>query len=608
MSERKRDLLWLAAGVLLLIAAVVFPKPWQPVLYLAAFVCSGWQVLFRGCKSICRGDVFNENTLMIVAAIGAFCIGEYVEAVFVVVFYRVGELFEDYAVQKTRASIRDVLEICPDTANLLTEEGIRTVDPDTVQIGDVIVAAAGERVPLDGVVMEGRSFLDTSALTGESVPRSVEPGQEILSGCINCQGVLKIRVTKTFEDSTASRILELVETASARKSRSERFITRFARVYTPVVLLCAVLLAVVPPLVLPGAAFRDYLYRALSFLVVSCPCALVISVPLAFFGGIGGAARQGVLIKGGSWLEALSKADQMVFDKTGTLTEGSFTVRQVLSAAMREEELLELAACAEHASEHPIARSVRQAWGKPIDTGRISYSEELPGRGVRAVIDGKTVLAGNITLLAEAGIDCPVNRSGTCVHVAAGDVYAGTLVLADAVKPHAKQTVAALRKIGIRKFCMLSGDRRETAEAIGRELGLDQVKSELLPADKVRELEALMAETGGTTVYVGDGINDAPVLARADVSIAMGALGSDAAVEAADLVIMTDEVEKIETAVRIARKTMAVARQNILFSVVIKVGILALCSLNVLGMGAAVFGDVGVMVMAVLNSFRTLRV
>ncbi len=606
----KRDIELLSAGITLFIIALFVPD--EPamlrfLLFLLALIASGAKVILAALKGISRGNIFNENTLMVVAAIGAFCIGEYPEAVFVVVFYRIGELFEDYAVKKSRKSISDVMNICPDYANLLVDGALTKVDPDDVCIGDVIVVAAGERVPVDGTVIEGNSYVDTSALTGESVPRKVEVGDEILSGCINKNAVLHVRVTKSFDDSTVSRILELVETASARKSSPEKFISKFAKYYTPAVLGCALLLAVLPPLLIEGASFRDYVYRALSFLVVSCPCALVISVPLAFFGGIGGAAKKGILIKGGTYLESLASAENIVFDKTGTLTKGTFTVRSVNPVDMSESELIELAAYAENVSLHPIAASIHEAYGKDIDIDRTSESREIVGHGVFAVFDGKKVHVGNTKLMKMIGIDCNGTGEGTEVHIALDGRYAGHLLIADEIKNDAKEGISALKRAGIGKTYMLTGDTRATAEGIADALGIDFVKSELMPGDKVSELEKIMAETAGKTVYVGDGINDAPVLARADVGIAMGALGSDAAIEASDVVIMTDEIAKIGEAYAISKKTVSIAKQNIIFSIAIKVGILILCSLNVLGMGVAVFGDVGVMVLAVLNSFRTMK-
>lgn len=606
----KKDIAFLSVGVVLFAAALLVPEEMNIlrfVLFLAAFIASGAKVIVNAFKGIAKGNIFNENTLMVVAAIGAFCIKEYPEAVFVVLFYRVGEMFEDYAVKKSRKSISEVMNICPDYANLLVEGKTEKVDPDDVEIGDLILVGAGEKVPLDGVVISGSSFVDTSALTGESVPGKVKENDEILSGCINQSGTLTVKVTKSFEDSTVSRILELVETASARKSTSEKFITKFAKYYTPVVLVCALILAVVPPLIIDGATFGDYVYRALSFLVVSCPCALVISVPLAFFGGIGGAAKKGILIKGGNYLEMLSNAENVVFDKTGTLTKGVFAVQKINSVDISADALLEAAAYAENISSHPIAQSLREAYGKEIDTNRISLSEEIAGHGVKCVFDGKTVLAGNGKLMDSMNIPYEKAVGGTVVYVAVDNCFKGSIIISDEIKADAVNASDVLKRVGIKKTFMLTGDMKSAAEETAHKLGIDKVYSELLPDEKVAKLEEIMKNSSGKTVYVGDGINDAPVLARADTGIAMGALGSDAAIEAADIVIMTDEVSKIETAIRTAKKTMSIAKQNIAFSVAIKIGILILCSFNIVGMGVAVFGDVGVMVLAVLNSFRALK-
>ena len=606
----KRDIIFLLAGVALFVAAILVPENAdiaRLIMFLLAFIVSGYEVIVNAFKGIRKGNIFNENTLMVVAAVGAFCIREYPEAVFVVLFYRAGAMFENYAVKKSRKSIGEVMSICPDYANLLVDGTLERVDPDEVEIGDIIVIGAGERVPLDGIVENGASFVDTSALTGESVPREVKTGDEILSGCINKNAALTVRVTKSFDDSTVSRILELVETASSRKSASEKFITKFAKYYTPVVLVCALLLATIPPIVIKGADFTDYIYRALSFLVVSCPCALVISVPLAFFGGIGGAARKGILVKGGSYLEVLSKAENIVFDKTGTLTRGVFKVQSVNAEGIDEDELLMLAAYAENASSHPVARSIREAYGKEILLPRITHSEEISGHGVIAVIDGKTVYAGSGRLMEKYAIPYKKAQGGTVLYVSVDKAAAGSIIIADEVKPDAASGIEALRAAGIKKTFMLTGDVSDAALTVAERLGIDEVHSELLPDEKVKELDKIIKASRGRTIYVGDGINDAPVLALADAGIAMGALGSDAAVEAADIVIMTDEISKIETAVKTAKKTMSIARQNIIFSVAIKIGILILCSFNIVGMGVAVFGDVGVMVLAVLNSFRALK-
>ena len=606
----KKDTILLVVGAVAFAASLFIPE--EAVLvrfvgFLIAFVLCGMKVIVSAVKGIVKGNVFNENTLMVVAAVGAFCIKEYPEAVFVVLFYRVGEMFEDYAVRKSRKSISEVMNICPDSANLLVDGKVETVDPDDVEIGDMIVVGAGERVALDGIVVSGSSFLDTSALTGEAVPREVREGDEILSGCINKNATLTVKVTTDFDDSTVSRILELVETASARKSSSEKFITKFAKYYTPVVLVCALVLAVVPPLVIEGATFSDYIYRALSFLVVSCPCALVISVPLAFFGGIGGAAKKGILVKGGNYLEVLSKAENIVFDKTGTLTKGVFRVQEINAVDISKDELIRLTAYAENVSSHPMAKSVREAFDGEIDRDRISMSEEIAGFGVKTVVDGRTVLAGNGRLMESENIDYIKTEGTAVIYVAVDKKFCGSIIIADEIKQDAKAGIAGLKKAGISQTFMLTGDVKNTADAIARDLGIDRVSAELLPDDKVNELEKIMKTAKGRTVYVGDGINDAPVLARADTGIAMGALGSDAAVEAADIVIMTDEISKIGTAVKIARKTMSIAKQNIVFSLLIKIGILVLCSFNIVGMGVAVFGDVGVMVLAVLNSFRALK-
>lgn len=606
----KKDKIFLIIGAVLFVAALFVPENAEIlrfVGFLAAFIFCGMKVIISAFKGIIKGNIFNENTLMVVAAVGAFCIKEYPEAVFVVLFYRVGEMFEDYAVKKSRKSISEVMNICPDYANLLVDGKTERVDPDDVDIGDMIVVGVGERVALDGIVVSGNSFLDTSALTGESVPREVKEGDEILSGCINKNAVLTVRVTKSFDDSTVSRILELVETASSRKSSSEKFITKFAKYYTPVVLACAFILAVVPPIVIDGATFTDFIYRALSFLVVSCPCALVISVPLAFFGGIGGAAKKGILVKGGNYLEVLSKAENIVFDKTGTLTKGVFRVQKINTIESDEKELIRLAAYAECVSSHPIARAVRDAYGEDIDMNKITSAEEIAGFGVKAVVDGKIVLAGNSKLMESENITYKKSDGTAVIYVAVDKKFIGSIIISDEVRDDAKNGISVIRKSGIKSVSMLTGDVKNTAETIARDLGIDRVSAELLPADKVNELEKIMKTAKGKTVYVGDGINDAPVLAIADAGIAMGALGSDAAVEAADIVIMTDEISKIGTAMKIAKKTMNIAKQNIAFSLLIKIGILILCSFNIVGMGVAVFGDVGVMVLAVLNSFRALK-
>ena len=540
---------------------------------------------------------------------GALVIGEYPEAVFVMLFYQVGELFQSFAVGKSRRSISSLMDIRPDYANLERDGALEEVDPEDVAVGDVIVVKPGERVPLDGVVLEGSSTLNTAALTGESLPREVSPGGDVVSGCINLSGVLRVQVTKAFEESTVSRILELVENASSRKAKAEAFITKFARYYTPAVVIAAALLALIPPLFFHGV-WSDWLSRACSFLVISCPCALVISVPLAFFGGIGGASRAGVLVKGGNYLEVLARTEVVVFDKTGTLTRGVFNVTAIHPDRCDESTLLELAALAECWSDHPISRSIKDAWGKEIDSARVAGVEELSGRGVRALVDGRTVWAGNDKLMEEAGVSWhPCHKTGTTVHVAVDGEYMGHLVISDEVKPDAAQAIADLRQAGVRRTVMLTGDARAVGEAVAAELGLDEVHAQLLPADKVARVEELLdrRSSGGALAFVGDGINDAPVLSRADIGIAMGALGSDAAIEAADVVLMDDKPSKIAVAIRIARRTLSIVRQNITFALGVKFLVLFLGAIGKASMWEAVFADVGVSVIAILNSMRTLR-
>jgi Cd2+/Zn2+-exporting ATPase len=593
----------------------VFALSLRFVLFLAAYVLVGWDVVFRALKNISRGQVFDENFLMSAATIGAFAIGEYPEGAAVMIFYRAGEFFQDLAVRRSRSSIAALMDIRPDFARLKTGGELRTVTPEEVAPGSLILVKPGEKVPLDGLVAEGVSALDTSALTGESLPRDVGPGSEILSGSINKNGILVIEVTKAFGESTVSKILRLVESAGSKKAPVENFITKFARYYTPAVVFAALALAFIPPLLIPGAAFADWINRGLVFLVVSCPCALVISIPLSFFGGIGGASKNGILIKGSNYLEALTKVDTVVFDKTGTLTRGVFTVTRIIPApGWTEGELLSLAAHAEAYSNHPIALSIQEAYGGKIEAGRISAPEETAGKGIRVQIDGRTVLAGNGALLEDAGVGrpgpAPGDAAGTLVHLAADGVYAGCLLIADAVKADSKAAVAGLKALGVKRVAMLTGDSGAAAAAVGGELGLDAVYAELLPQDKVLQLEALEQRKtgGGKLIFVGDGINDAPVLARSDVGIAMGGLGSDAAIEAADVVLMTDEPSKLVSAVMIARKTRGIVRQNIVFALGVKAVILILGALGIAPMWAAVFGDVGVTLIAVLNAMRALRV
>lgn len=580
-------------------------------LFAVSYILVGLDVIVGAARNIIRGRVFDENFLMGLATIGAFLIGEYPEGAAVMLFYQIGELFQSYAVNKSRKSIASLMDIRPDYANVKKGDELIKVDPDEVQIGDIIVIKAGERVPLDAKVTEGISMVDTSALTGESVPREVEPGSGILSGCININGVITAEVIKEYGESTVSKILDLVENASGKKSKSEQFITRFARYYTPVVVIIAALLAFVPPLIIRGALFSDWIYRALSFLVVSCPCALVMSIPLSFFGGIGGASRKGILVKGGNYLEALARTEIIVFDKTGTLTKGVFEVQEVYTEGMSKEELLELAAHAESFSNHPISVSLKRAYNKEIDNARISDVEEIPGHGVSAVIDGRKIAAGNMKLMEKLNIEYFKGELiGTVVHVAVDNRYAGYILIADEIKADSAKAVKELKAANVRQAIMLTGDNKRVGEKVAAELGLDKVYAELLPADKVDKLEELYAKKSsrGKLAFVGDGINDAPVLARADIGIAMGGLGSDAAIEAADVVIMTDEPSKIATAMKISKNTLRIAQQNTVFAIGVKALVLVLSALAVTTMWAAIFADVGVTVLAVLNSFRALHV
>lgn len=583
----------------------------QIALFIISYIIVGGDVVKRAVKNIFKGQVFDENFLMSIATIGAFFIGEYPEGVAVMLFYQVGELFQSYAVGKSRKSIASLMDIRPDYANVKKGDELVKVDPDEVQIGDIIVIKAGEKIPLDGKVIEGSSMIDTSALTGESVPREVEVGSDILSGCININGVITAEVTKEFGESTVSKILDLVENASSKKSNSEQFITKFSRYYTPVVVIIAVFLAIIPPLVIDGATFSDWIYRALAFLVVSCPCALVISIPLSFFGGIGGASKKGVLVKGSNYLEALAETEIVVFDKTGTLTKGVFNVQEIHPEGVSKEELLELTAHAESYSNHPISLSLKRAYSKEIDNGRISDVEEISGHGVIATVDGKKVMAGNIKLMKM--MDIPYFKGeliGTIVHVAVNNKYIGYIVIADEVKEDSAQAIKELKAANIKQTVMLTGDNKSTGSKVAKELGLDKVYAELLPADKVEKLEELFSQKSkkGKLAFVGDGINDAPVLARADIGIAMGGLGSDAAIEAADVVIMTDEPSKIATAMKISKKTLKIAHQNIVFAIGIKIIVLILSAFGIATMWAAIFADVGVTIIAVLNAFRALNV
>ena len=577
--------------------------------YLTAYFIVGGDVVLRAVRNILRLQIFDENFLMFIATVGAFLIGEYPEAVGVMLFYQIGELFQGYAVDKSRKSIAELMNIRPDYANLKTADEIKKVDPDDVLVGDEIIIRPGERIPLDAIVASGSSLVDTSYLTGEAVPRDAAVGSELLSGCINLSGLLTARVTKEFGDSTVSKILDLVENATAKKSKSENFITKFARIYTPAVVILAAMLAFIPPLTFSEAPLTEWIFRALTFLVISCPCALVISVPLSFFGGIGGASRQGILVKGGNYLEALAKTETVIFDKTGTLTKGVFDVQEIVAQAMEPEELLELAALAESHSNHPISLSVQRAYGKMIDTEKVTDVKEIAGLGVQAVITGKVVLAGNAKLMKEHGVvyEEPLT-AGTIVHIASAGNYAGYIVIADKLKPDAAKTIKLLRSEGIKQTVMLTGDQKSVGELVAKKLGINHVYTELLPADKVRKLEEIMLgrSRNGKVAFVGDGVNDAPVLARADIGIAMGGLGSDAAIEAADVVVMTDEPAKIVTAIKIAKRTVRIAKQNIVFALSVKAAVLVLGALGLANMWAAVFADVGVSVLAILNAIRVL--
>lgn len=580
------------------------------VCYLVPYAVIGWDIVWNAVRGILRGQVFDENFLMTLATCGAFGVGEYPEAVAVMLFYQVGELFQSYAVEKSRRSIAEMMDICPEYANIERDGLLAVVDPEEVAVGEVIIVKPGERIPLDGVVTEGESLIDTAALTGESVPRKAGVGDAVISGCVNGSGTLRVEVTREFEDSTVSKILELVENASSKKARLENFITRFARFYTPLVTMGAVALAVLPPL-LTGGGWGEWVQRACIFLVVSCPCALVISVPLGFFGGIGAASKLGVLVKGGNYLEAVAELDTIVFDKTGTLTKGEFKVAELHPNGISEEELLELAALGEGYSNHPIAQSIRQAYGKSVPMERVSDAEELAGYGIRAQIDGKTVWLGNEKLMRRQQVTfSPCERGGTVVYLAREGDYAGAVVVADTVKDGAERAIAKIKGMGVRKCVMLTGDRKEAAEQVAEQLGLDEVHAQLLPDDKVTQIETLLGRQSerGKLAFVGDGINDAPVLMRADVGIAMGSMGSDAAIEAADVVLMDDDVEKIAALIRIARKTLQIVRQNVTFALTVKALVLVLGALGLANMWEAVFADVGVSVLAILNAMRALRV
>ena len=582
------------------------------ILYLVPYLIIGYDILRRAAINIFHGQVFDENFLMSIATVGAFFTGEYSEAVFVMLFYQVGELFQSIAVGKSRNSIKSLLSLCADTAVVLRDGEASEVDCEDVEVGEIILIKPGEKIPLDATVIEGASSLDTSALTGESLPREVTAGDSLLSGCVNCEGVLKARVCKRFEESTVSKIMALVESSTENKSKSENFITKFARFYTPAVVLAATALAILPPLFIgigDASVWKDWIYRAMTFLVISCPCALVISVPLSYFSGIGSASSRGILIKGSAYLDTLSACDTVIFDKTGTLTEGVFEVQELCPAAsIGKDELLAIAAKVEFFSNHPISLSIKRAYAGELASDEVTEIEEIFGHGVKALVGGKLTLAGNGRLMAKFGISVPeVKSHGTIVHIAQEGKYLGYVLISDKEKPGARESIAMIRHAGIKRAIMLTGDRREVGEYIAKSLGLDAVRAELLPADKVEALEALIAENGGKIAYVGDGINDAPVLARADVGIAMGALGSDAAIEAADVVLMDDKLDNIADAIRLSRRTRSIVIQNIVFALGVKAAVLILGACGLVGLNAAVFADVGVAVIAILNSMRNLK-
>ena len=612
LTKKQKKMLWrIGASAVLMLAAFLLPLKgiYRLIAFLIPYAVIGWDVLWKAVRNIAHGQVFDENFLMALATVGAFFTGDFPEGVAVMLFYQVGELFQSYAVGRSRKSIASLMDIRPDYANIERDGQLKQVDPGEVAVGDVIVIKAGEKVPLDGVVLEGASALDTAALTGESLPRDVVPGDDVISGCINQSGLLRVRVTKAFGESTVARILNLVENSSSKKAKAENFITKFARYYTPCVVIGALLLAVLPPLFFDGA-WNDWIHRALIFLVISCPCALVISVPLSFFGGIGGASKCGILVKGGNYMEVLAGTDIVVFDKTGTLTKGVFNVTAIHPDTVSEAQLLELAALAESYSDHPISRSLKEAYNQEIDTSRVCGVEELAGRGVRAVIDGKTVCVGNDTFMEELGVKWhPCHHVGTTVHVEVDGLYAGHIVISDEIKADAADAIRLLRQQGVKKTAMLTGDAKAVGESVARQLGIDEVYTQLLPADKVARVEELLEkkEAKEKLAFVGDGINDAPVLSRADIGIAMGAMGSDAAIEAADIVLMDDKPSKIATAIEISKKTLRIVRQNIVFALAVKALVLALGAFGLANMWEAVFADVGVSIIAILNAMRALR-
>ena len=611
MTKKQKHSLYriIAAAVLFIIFTLLKPEGFTRfILFMIPYLTVSLPVLKKAAVNILHGQVFDENFLMCLATIGAICIGEYPEAVFVMLFYQVGDLFESIAVGKSRNSISALMDICPEYVNVERDGKVEQIDPDEASVGDIIIIKPGEKVPLDGIITEGSSSLNTTALTGESMPMDVSAGDSVINGCININGLLKVKVTKEYSDSTVAKILELVENSAENKAHSENFITKFARYYTPIVVILALILAFLPPVFL-GGDFKDWMMRALNFLVVSCPCALVISIPLSYFSGIGCASRNGILIKGSNYMEAVTKADTVVFDKTGTLTKGSFFVTEIHPVGMSEDELMEITAIAESFSDHPISLSLKKACKAQLDTGRVSDTEELSGRGVKAVVDGKIVFAGNARLMEEVGceyIDC--DSFGTVIHTSVDGKYAGYIIISDKIKDDSKSAIAALKSAGIKNTVILSGDKKAVAEKIGEELGIDTVYSELLPSDKVEKLSEIIDKSLGSVIFVGDGINDAPSLSRADVGIAMGALGSDAAIEAADIVLMDDKPSKIPLTLKIAEKTKNIVRQNIIFAIAVKILVLILSALGMSNMWQAVFADVGVSVIAIINAMRAQKI
>ncbi len=612
--KRSRQLITIIVSLLLVIISLLLKfdgELYHNILYVVAYIIVGYEIVLKAVRNIFKGKVFDENFLMTVATTGAFCIGEFPEAVAVMLFYQVGELFQNYAVDKSRGYVASLMDIRPDYANVYRKDEIERVDPDEINIGEVILVKPGEKIPLDGIIVEGESMLDTVALTGEVVPRKVGLNDEVLSGCINNDGILKIKVNKEFGESTVSKILDLVENAGTRKSKSENFISKFAKYYTPIVVIVAVALAVIPSLVIEDAVFTDWLYRALSFLVVSCPCALVISIPLSFFGGIGAASKMGVLIKGSNYLEALAGTEIVVCDKTGTLTEGVFKVQKIDSIGYSDDDLLRYATYTESFSNHPISLSLKQAYNKEINEKLVTKTQEISGQGVLAKVDGKMVLVGNEKLMKEYNIKFQKSKeTGTTLYIAINDEFAGTILIADKIKKDSYKAIKLFKNSNVKKVVMLTGDRENISESVANELDLDEYHAELLPQDKVYWVEKLMRQKSsvGKLIFVGDGINDAPVLALSDIGVAMGGLGSDAAIEAADVVIMTDEPSKIANSVQISKKTMRIVRQNIVFAIAVKIAVLILSSLGFVSMWAAVFADVGVSVLAIINALRILRI